>query len=155
MCPRGEGAHRASPASPHKLQSVPWEHGSSRGVDGFGGFKLVPGSWKKENKPAETWQGTGLHPGPEGDDSPIATGTRCLAAQEEGTGRRRRVPGSALCYSTGEVMAGSPAPPHALSLHVLLVSQSKLRASPHHHLSAWAQLPSLGAQGLEVTPSQG
>lgn len=75
----------------------------------------MPGSWKKENKPAETWQGTGLHPGPEGDDSPMATGTRCLAAQEKGSGRRRRrVPG------TGEVMAGSPA--HPLSLQVLLVS---------------------------------
>lgn len=65
-----------SPAPAHKLQFVPWEHGSSRGVDVFGGFKLVPGSWKKENKAAETWQGTGLRPVPVGDNNPMGTRTR-------------------------------------------------------------------------------
>lgn len=107
----GGSQSHPSPAPPHKLQSVPWEHGSSQGVDGFGGFKLVPGSWKKENKPAETWQGTRLHPGPEGDNSPMATRTRSLAAR--GGGHSEEEEGARLSpvLQQGEAMAGSPCTP--------------------------------------------
>lgn len=160
LCPLWGGGSQShpSPAPAHKLQSVPWEHGSSRGVDGFGGFKLVPGSWKKENNPAETWQGTGLQPVPEGDNSPTATGTRRLAAQEKGTGRmrRRRVPGSALCHSTGEAMAGSPCTP-TFSIPTCAACVPKQAAgistSPSGRLGSSS--PSMEAQGLEAMPAQG
>lgn len=157
VCPSWGGGSQSSPspAPAHKLQFVPWEHGSSRGVDAFGGFKLVPGTWRKENKPAETWQGTRLHPEPEGDNSPIGTGTRRLQHRRRRMRRRKRkVPGSALCYSTEEVMAGSPCHPHILYPYVAACFPT----CRHLHITTpvpGPQLPLHAAQGLEVMPAQG
>lgn len=160
LCPLWGGGSQShpSPAPAHKLQSVPWEHGSSRGVDGFGGFKLVPGSWKKENNPAETWQGTGLQPVPDGDNSPTATGTRRLAAQGEGHREDEEEEGARLSPVPQHRGGHGWQPLHPHILYPYMCCLCPKASCGHLHIPLWApglQLPLHGSTGAGGDASTG
>lgn len=135
--PRTQGVCRALP---HKLQPATCKHSSSRGVDEFGGFKLVLGTWRKKRKqnnsrnvaghrtaapaPSASSQGHSVHhPG------------QTWGPWGGGGGGGGRCPCSAPCSGMGKAIAAShPHPPSSTVTHAARLSK---QAAKHLGITSW------------------